>query len=247
MENVVATIGSNALNVVECTENVLAEETGLIEVRTQNAAIASDDDYVAVVELVKNVKRLQKQVVGYWEPLRISAKATYDDVLQRKKEMLVPLENAEKTLKSKIADYLMEKERKRKAQEDVLRKLVKQEMERKLIAAVEAEAAGDVAGAEYAMAEAETMENVSIVGGVKGHMPKAVGVSQSKAWRIIGIDSAKVPNYFSGTEIRPVDKNAIKKLIKESNGTIQIPGVMYEETASISVRGVGRFGGGELQ
>lgn len=236
MENVVATIGSNALDVVECTENVLAEETGLIEMRVQNTAIVSDDDYVATAEIVKSVKRLQKQVVEYWEPLRISAKATYDDVLRRKKEMLTPLEDAEKTLKSKIADYLLEKERKRKAQEDLLRKLAQREMERKLIVAVEAEASGDVAGAEYAMAEAETMENVSIVCGGKSHTPKADGVSQSKAWKIVGIDSAKVPIYFSGAEIRPVDEKAIMKLIKESKGTIQIPGVKYEETASISVR-----------
>ena len=52
---------------------------------------------------------------------------------------------------------------------------------------------------------------------------------------LVGIDSAKVPIYFSGAEIRPVDEKAIMKLIKESKGTIQIPGVKYEETASISV------------
>lgn len=52
---------------------------------------------------------MQKKVKKYWEPLRVSAKSTYDDVLARKKEMLDPLEAAEKILKGKMGDYSMEK------------------------------------------------------------------------------------------------------------------------------------------
>ena len=62
----------------------------------------------------------------------MSAKATYDDILARKKQMLDPLESAEKILKSKMSAYSMEKEKKRKAQEEAMRKLAEQEMARKL-------------------------------------------------------------------------------------------------------------------
>ena len=166
----------------------------------------------------------------------MSAKKAYDDILAHKKEMLEPLKAAEKILKSKMGDYSMEKERKRRAQEEMMRKLAEQEMNRKLEEAAEAEAAGDATGAEYVMAEAEVLEGVSIGGSIVAQAPKAKGVSQSKTWKITGIDASKVPVSFEGVEIRPVDERAVMRLIKESKGTVQIPGVQYEETVSISVR-----------
>lgn len=87
--------------------------------------------------------------------------------------MLDPLEAAEKILKGKMGDYSMEKERKRRAQEEAMRKLAEQEMNRKLEEAARAEAAGDTAGAEFAMAEAEVMEGVSISGSIQMQTPKA--------------------------------------------------------------------------
>lgn len=104
--------------------------------------------------------------------------------MSHKKEMLDPLEAAEKILKGKMGSYSMEKERKRKAQEEAMRKLAEQEMERKLEEAARAEAAGDVAGAEAAMADAEVMEGVSVSGSIQAQAPKAEGVSQSKTWEI---------------------------------------------------------------
>ena len=117
-----------------------------------------------------------------------------------------------------------------------MRKLAEQEMNRNLEEAARAEAAGDTAGAEFAMAEAEVMEGVSISGSIQMQTPKAAGVSQSKTWEIVSIDSSKVPVSFEGVEIRPVDVKAVMRLIRESKGTVQIPGVQYRDSVSISVR-----------
>lgn len=235
MSEVITTIGSNAL-AIEGEEDTLNREASLIEQQAHSVVVASDTDYANAGEMTKAVKQMQKKVKEYWEPLRVSAKAAYDEILARKKEMMDPLEAAEKILKGKMGDYSMEKERKRRAQEEAMRKLAEQEMERKLAEAAEAEAAGNAAAAESAMAEAEVMEGVSISGGIKSQAPKATGVSQSKTWKITGVDGSKVPVEFAGVEIRPVDERAIMALIKASKGTIQIPGVQYEETVSISVR-----------
>ena len=105
---------------------------------------------------------------------------------------------ASKILKGKMGDYSMEKERKRRAQEEAMRKLAEQEMNRKLEEAARAEAAGDTAGAEFAMVEAEVMEGVSISGSIQAQTPKAAGVSQSKTWEIVSIDSSKVPVSYEG-------------------------------------------------
>ena len=235
MSEGIATVGNNAL-VINTVEDTLTQEASVIERKASSVIVASDDDYATAGELTKSVKQMQKKVKDYWEPMRVSAKKAYDDILEHKKEMLDPLEAAEKILKSKMGDYSMEKERKRKAQEDAMRRLAEQEMNRKLEEAAEAEAAGDAAGAEFAMAEAEVMEGVSISGGIKAQAPKAAGVSQSRAWKITCIDESKVPVNFGGVEIRPVDEKAVMRLIKESKGKVQIPGIQYEESVSISVR-----------
>ena len=235
MSEKIVVLGNTALKVEE-SEGDLKREVTLAEQQAQSVTVASDEEYASAGEFTKSVKKIQKKVKEYWEPLRVSAKATYDDILARKKQMLDPLESAEKILKSKMSAYSMEKEKKRKAQEEAMRKLAEQEMARKLEEAAKAEAAGDSLGAEYAMAEAEVMEDVSISGGIRSQAPKANGVSQSKTWKITSIDSSLVPVTFSGVEIRPVDEKAVMRLIKESKGTISIPGVQYEETVSISIR-----------
>lgn len=235
MNETIVTVGNN-VQILDTAKDDLNREASLIEQKAQGVVVASDDDYSVAGDLTKAVKRMQKKIKDYWEPMRISAKKTYDDILTHKKQMLDPLESAEKILKGKMSDYSMDKERKRKVQEEAMRYLAKLEMERKLDEAAEAEAAGDTVGAECAMTEAEVMEEVSIIGSIESQSPRAVGVSQSKAWKITGIDNSEVPVTFCGVEIRPIDEKAVMRLIKESKGTIQIPGIQYEETVSISVR-----------
>lgn len=235
MDEMISTVGNNAL-VLDSPEDTLTQEASLIEQQASSVVVTNDAEYAAAGDLTKAVKQMQKKVEGYWEPLRVNAKAAYDEVLAHKKEMLDPLKAAEKILKGKMSDYSMEKERKRRVQEEAMRRLAEQEMNRKLEEAAKAEAEGDTVEAEYAMTEAEVMEEVSICGSIKSQAPKAAGVSQSKSWKIVGIDSSKVPVTFWGVEIRPVDERAVLRLIKESKGKIQIPGIQYEETVSISVR-----------
>lgn len=235
MSESITTIGSNAL-VIDSAEEALDKEVSLIEARALGIEIASDEDYGFAGEYAKYVKQTQKKATDYWEPLRVSAKKTYDDVLARKKEMLAPLESAEKILKKKMQAYLDEQNRKRREREEAMRKLAQAEVERKLAEAAEAESAGDMAAAEYAMAEAEVMDDVASNGKVIASAPKAAGISTTKAWEIKSIDASKVPVEIAGVLIRPVDEKAVMRLIKASKGSIQIPGVIYEETVNISVR-----------
>ena len=214
----------------------LNQEASMVEVQAASLTVRSDSEYAAAGDLAKMVKQMQKKIKDYWEPLRVSAKAAYDDILAHKKEMLDPLEKAEKIIKEKMSTYSVEKEKARKKQEEAMRLLALQEMEKKIEEAAKAEAVGDMVGVENAMAEAEVMEDVSIGGSIPTQAPKAAGVSQTKTWRITGIDSAQVPITFGGVEIRPVDEKAVLRLIKEAKGNIQIPGIQFEETVSISIR-----------
>lgn len=235
MNEAIATAGSNAL-ALDTAEEALNREVSVYEAEALRMVVASDEDFARAGEASKEVKRMQKKVTEYWEPLRVSAKKTYDDVLARKKEMISPLESAEKILKGKMVAYTNEQNRKRREREETMRKLAQAEVERKLEEASRAEAAGDAVGAEYAMAEAEVMDDVAKSGKVGAVMPKAAGISTSKAWKITSIDIAQVPVEIAGAIIRPVDEKAVMALIKATKGSIKIPGIVYEETTNISVR-----------
>lgn len=222
--------------VLDTVEKKLDEEVSVIEQRAKAFVITNDKEYEEACETTKLVKQMQKKVVDYWEPLRVSAHKTYNDILAHKKEMLNPLESAEKILKNKISTYSLEQEKKREAEENAMRKLAEAEVDKKIAEAQEAEKNGDVQGYEYAMAEAEVMETVATSGRVTTENKKIKGVSTKKAWKITGVDSSKVPVNFNGMELRPVDLKLVNQLIKASNGSIEIPGITYEETNSISIR-----------
>lgn len=230
-------IGNNALAVkAEAPEEALGTEATAIVQVAQSTTIKTQDDYEAAADVLKDVKRLQKKVKEYWEPLRVAAKKSYDSILEKKKQMAEPLDKAEKALKGAMASFADELERKRRAREEAMRRAAEMESERMMNEAIAAEEAGDKAGAEAAMEEAVVMGDVAATGKVIGSAPKAKGVSQSKTWRIVSIDADKVPIKVGAVEIRPVDQAAVMRLIKESKGTVQIPGVQYEETVQISVR-----------
>ncbi len=217
-------------------ENNLDRQVSLIEQQASNVVVASEEDYALAGDLTRQVKEMQKRVAEYWEPMRKSTYEAYTAVNRHKKEMLDPLESAEKILKRKMSDYTMEQKRRHREQVEAMRKAAEAEMARKLDEAAEAESRGDIEGAEFAMAEAEVMEGVAVSGSLRPRAPKAKGVSQTKTWKITKIDSAKVPITLNGMELRPVDEKLVLQLIKVSDGKISIPGVEYKEDVIISVR-----------
>lgn len=219
---------------IQKKEKILEREVTEVEQAAKGIVIRNQTDYESAAEFLKSVKATAKKVKEYWEPLRISAKKTYDDVLAKKKEMVTPLESAEKILKSTMATYLSEQEKKRKAQEEALRKLAQAEVDKKLDEAAELQEQGDLVGAEYAMTEAEVYDDASVSAVVSKSVKKVKGVSTRKDWKIKSIDASKVPIDIAGIVIRPVDEKAVLKLIKSSNGTVVIPGIEYKETVSIT-------------
>lgn len=219
------------------TEKELDNEASLVEQQALSVVIHNEDDYKAACEVTKTVKAMQKKVTDYWEPMRVSTKDAYDSVLAHKKEMLAPLESAEKILKGKISDYVIEQERKQREAEAEARRLAQEAAEKSLSEAVAAENSGDAETAEYAMTEAEMMSELATSGmSTQVQKPKADGVSTSRTWKITSIDEEKVPIDINGAIIRPVDKSAIMALIKATKGKIKIPGVKYEESVTVSVR-----------
>ena len=236
MNEAMATNGSSALALNAKDTEALGREVSAAELRAMALTVSDDMSYQAAGDLARKIKAMQKTVKDYWEPVRAAAKKAYDGVLGKKKEMLEPLEKAEAILKRKMGDYAMEQQRRAREEEARRRREAEAAAQSKLEEAIVAEADGDAAAAEYAMAEAEVYDNYAATIEGTAKKPKATGVSMAKAWKITAVDPGKVPCTIHGVEIRPVDQKAVMRLIRASKGTIIIPGIRYEEDVSVSVR-----------
>ena len=217
-------------------EKMLSKESTMIEWRAMEMEIKDDAGLEEAGRITKEVKATQKKVEEYWEPMRASTYAAYKAVTDHKKEMLDPLKNAESILKKKMSAYQVEKERKRREEQERLRKLAEEEMRKKLAEAEEAEKNGDVFGAEFAKSEADVYSGMAVSAQVPKTETKVDGISFRKAWEITNINLKELPDEFLGVLIRPADLKAIISLIKDSNGTVKIPGVEYAETVNVAAR-----------
>lgn len=236
-EEIVATVSVPEVSVMTPEASELDRQATLIEQKCEQVAVTSDAQYAFAGELAKQVKSMQNTVKEYWEPMRKSTYAAYKAVTDHKKQMLDPLESAEKILKRKMLDYANEQDRKRKEEEEMLRKAAQQEVERKLQEAADAESAGNADAAAYAMSEAEVYDSMTFTSHTTPAAPTAKGISSKKQWVIKSIDPAQVPISIMGVELRPVDEKAVLALAKATNGAIQIPGIELAEVyTSIGVR-----------
>jgi len=214
----------------------MAGAVNQLSVMANELVINNNDDYQLAAEQAKRVRAMIKTVTDYYEPMRKSTYDAYQSVMAKKKEMLAPLEKADGVITKKLKAYNMEVERLRREREEALRRMAREEEERRLEEAAKAESEGDAIGAEMAMAEAEAMESAAMTVKVSTDKPKAEGVGTVKNWVIKSIDNQTVPVFFNGMEFRPVDSKAVLRYIKATKGTVQIPGVVFEEEVSMRIK-----------
>ncbi len=231
MGKAVATIESTNIS-----ENELRNEVTAIEELANSIVITNAKDYEDAAEICKQVKITNQNVTAYWEPMRKSTYDAYNTVLAHKKEMVKPLETAEKTLKAKMVEYNTKMETQRRIAEANAKKAAQAEVDRLLEEAQAALDAGDTARAEELLAEADAYDTAATTMVVTGDKPTANGTTAMKTWTIKVTDPAKVPVNVNGVEIRPVDEAAVLKLVKAMKGNIAIPGIEIEETYTMAVR-----------
>ncbi len=196
--------------------------------------ITSAADYEAAAEFTKQVKALSKRIKDYWAPLKKAARDAWQSLVDREKELLKPLEQAEAEVKTKMAAYQRKVQEEERAARELAEKLKREEAERLLAEAAKAAEQGNEMESEILLAQAEIMETSQPA--VQMQTPKATGVSTRTLYRARIIDESKVPVEVAGVVIRPVDLAAINKLAQASKGKVQIPGIEIYEEQSVAVR-----------
>ena len=158
------------------------EEVKALTVSEQANALTITDkiSYEAGRELLLNIKDLRKQISDTFKPIIDKANQAHKEAIAQQRKVESPLIEAEGIIKNRIGAFLAEEERKRRAEEDRLRKIAEQEAEeRRLAEAIAAEAEGDTEGAE-AILDDEIFVPPPIV-------PKTVttggGISMREVWQ----------------------------------------------------------------
>ena len=196
-------------------EQRMEQEGALMVKRVTGLTITTDDDYSRGVDILKDIKARIKAVKDYWKAPKAAAQAAHKTLVDREKQMLKPLEDAEATVKKTMLAYTTEQQRKRQEEQARLAAL-----------AAQAEQDGDADGAAFMREMSATVEPVQPTG----------GVSVRTTWKARVTDPKLVPAYFDGYELREINMTMLNGLARQYEGGLNIPGVEFYRDETLSVR-----------
>lgn len=212
------------------------EKSGLLAVNTaQGMRIESTQDYEQAGKFLLEIKNRVKKIKDYWAPTKAAAKAAHQAVVDREKEMLLPLNDAERIIKASMTNYQLAVEKARREAEEAAKKRQREEANRLLEQAVAAHDSGDDHSAAIGMAMAEMVEEMQPA--PVAEAPKASGTSVSKTWKARVVDETAVPAYSdTGVELRSINMAVLNSIARMTRGTAKIPGVVFFEDLNIRAR-----------
>ena len=206
-------------------------------------SISDQDSYAAAGEVGKGLKELEKKIIDYFEPLRVTAKANYDAVLEKKNAELAPVKEAMDVLRKTMNIFIQEQERIRQEQERIARvaaeEAAKKEREKLLAQAVKAEEKGKDERAESLMEKAEAVyaEPVAVMPVIDKTIRTSAGnITQAKETQITVIDakafiSELIKRNMALTMVE-VKAGPLKAWVK-ANGFESFPGLSIKQTVGV--------------
>ena len=166
------------------------------------------------------IRELRNEVRKVFEPMKKKAYAAYKEILNQYKKVEAPIIEAEKYCDRLLAEWFAEQRRIREEAErkrlEVIRKQ-KEEEERKLREALEAENAGKKEEAEKIINQVIEAKPPEVKTPEK---PKLKGVYSRIDYDFEIVDVTKIPR-----EYMIPDETLIRKVIRASKGKVVIPGI----------------------
>jgi len=218
-------------------EVVKAQVTGLVTVAQSYTVKSQEHLDLAGQELIR-IKTVRKQVDEVFDPVITKAHAAHKEALASKKKLTDPLDTAEKQIKAAISTYTLEQERKAREEQARLRaeaeERARKERERLESQALKAMDKGQEEKAEALIEKAESVQVMTPIAAPTYHAPS--GISTRKTWKARVTDESKVPAYYAGVLIRPVDGAALNRIAVMTKGPSSIPGVEFYEDSVVSAR-----------
>lgn len=192
--------------------------------RALGTVIYDADTYAAACGFLLGIKDLRTKIGDTFNPHIKRAHDAHKALLKEKSDAEAPLIEAERILKTTIADYDREQEQIRLAEQRRLDEEARRiAEERQLEEAVALEAAG---ATTEAVAVLETPVQPVPLAPVQKAVPKVAGVSLKKVYAFRIVDESKVPDQY-----KVIDESKIRGVVRSLGLAANIPGVqVYEDT-----------------
>lgn len=236
-------------------EMTLKQESSMALQTAANLMVLTNEDYDAAGNARKGIKYTIKQIGDYWSPKKDQAFQLHKSLVAAEKEMLEPLNKADKLIESRMLDYRREVEYQRMEAERERQRIIAEQRRLEEEARKKAEEAqrlveeaqqkdelddDDVEILRMAQTEAVEAEQ-AVVAPVEVYVPqqaKTQGISVRKTWKARVVADYKVPVAVAGITIRPIDQSALNKLAALSEGKAECPGVEFyqEESTRVNYR-----------
>lgn len=194
----------------------ISEKTTEITCRAIEMMVTNRDEYEQVISFIRDIKALGKEIESTFDPIVQKAHAAWKETTTQRARFLKPLEDAEKTLKNKMAIWTTEQERIRREEE---RKI---QAEREKAAAKEreklakkAEKTGDTEAAEEIRAQEIAVAPVKLE-----DTTKVTGISYTEVWQFSIEETSQIPREY----LIP-DEKKIGQVVRAMKGNITIPGI----------------------
>jgi hypothetical protein len=212
----------NEITVIEGKVNPMVAKAQALEIK-------DNPQYFTATDFLKGIKALEKEVEDTFDPIIEKSHLAHKEALSQKDKYFKPLVNAERLIKSKIGEFLVIEERKRKEAEDKLRREAdkkREELERK---AEEAAANGKESKAEQYQEKANNVVAPTLAPTVE----KVEGISFRENWYAEVTDINLLPKTYMLPDM--VKLNKFAKAMKDS---VAVPGVTFkcEKIVSSSAR-----------
>ena len=207
----------------------MTEDMGVQIVATGNTMplIVSQEQYAAAAEYVRAAMDMSDEIKAHYKPLKQKAKAAHTEVVAAEKGQLAPVAEAQARVKRLMGDWNQKqaelREQNRRAQEAAL---LAEERERASNEAEDLERAGLEIEAQEVLERAYDDGAKPVV--QTQAAPKTAGVASTKTYDFEVTDESKIPRIYY-----MLDDKAVKKAIRQSKGTIKIPGIKVIENTSL--------------
>lgn len=215
---------------------IVAELAPLVKAALAFEVVDLDTDGEALLR-VKMLRAGEKRIEEYFEPSRKAAEAAKKEILAARDGLIAPIAQARQIYDRKALDYeaaeRVKAEREQRRLQDIARK---QEEDRKLADAIEAEESGYTAEAEAILAEPVSVPMVRVAPAIA----EVKGVSRRTTWSAEVDDLLKLVRYVAQHEewvnLLLPNGPALNKLAIAQRDALRIPGVRAVETSVRSTR-----------
>jgi len=184
--------------------------------KAEQLLVIDADSYAHAGEIVKQIKGIRKAIFNTFKPMKQKIDASKKEVLDQERKLDNPLKAADVALKGRMADWQTEEEARRQEKQAALRLVAqKRDEDLRVELAMQAEAAGDEAQADYILEAPPLPPPV-----VASRVPKVDGLHTRDHWRFEITDPEQVPRLYW-----EIDEAAIGDTVRRMKSLATIPGV----------------------